>query len=320
MTLVDNHLRTQAVARALGLSVSTVKRWVDLGKICAVRTAGKHRLIPRSEAIRMAQELGRDPTPLRKVAGIAAGDSLPIDESVCNQLCHLLNGGQADPAKRLIQAIYSSGCGGANLADHVVRPVMASIGHAWMEGTLDVFQEHQASHIMASAILEIIDRVCGEQPEGGPLALGATVEGDPYVLSSLLAELVLREMRFCVRNLGVNLPLRSLASATVLYRPTLVFLSINFLRDRDQFVRDYLSFYETASRMGAAVIVGGEALDTELRSQLIYSAFGDRMIHMAEFARRFALKKGVPGAISDSSSRSVRRGQGRARSERQQSL
>ena len=283
MALADYHLRTQAVARALGLSVSTIKRWVDLGKIHAVRTAGKHRLIPRFEAIRMAQELGRDPTLLPKAADILADDLPGIDETVCDQLCRLLKEGEADQAKRLVQAIYSSGCGGANLADHVVRPVMASIGHGWMEGSLDVFQEHQASHIMASASLELIDRVSGEQPEGGPLALGATVEGDPYILSSLLAELVLREMSFCVRNLGVNLPLRSLANATVLYKPALVFLSINFLSDRDQFVRDYLSFYETASEMGAAVIVGGGALDTELRSRLVYSAFGDRMIHLAEF-------------------------------------
>ena len=69
-----------------------------------------------------------------------------------------------------------------------------------------MFQEHQASHIMASAILEIIGRVCGEQPEGGPLALGATVEGDPYVLSSLLAELVLREMSFCASQSGRQSP------------------------------------------------------------------------------------------------------------------
>ena len=283
-----------------------------------MRTAGKHRLIPRSEAIRIARELGRDPTTLRKIAGTPAEDCVAIEKTVCDQLCHLFKEGQADPAKRLIHAIYWSGCGGANLADHVVRPVMTSIGHSWMEGTLDIFQEHQASHIVASAILELIDRVSREQMEGGPLALGATVEGDPYVLSSLLAELVLREMNFCVRNLGTNLPLRSLANAIVLYKPTLVFLSINFLRDPDQFVRDYLSFYETASKMGAAVIVGGGALDTELRSQLVYSAFGDRMIHMAEFARGLTLKTGVPRAISASSYRAVRRSRGHTRSQRQQ--
>ena len=67
--------------------------------------------------------------------------------------------------------------------------------------------------------------------------------------------------------------------------------------------------------MGAAVILGGEALNTQLRSQLIYSAFGDRMIHMAEFARRFALKAGVPGAISASSSRAVGLGTIRATAE-----
>ncbi|MGZ3380029.1 MAG: excisionase family DNA-binding protein, partial [Isosphaeraceae bacterium] len=68
MARPDDHLKTRMVAKALGLSVSTIKRWVDSGTIHAVRTAGRHRLIPRTEAIRMACELGRDGTEIRKIA------------------------------------------------------------------------------------------------------------------------------------------------------------------------------------------------------------------------------------------------------------
>ena len=62
MARPDDHLKTRMVAKALGLSVSTIKRWVDSGTIHAVRTAGRHRLIPKTEAIRMACELGRGGT------------------------------------------------------------------------------------------------------------------------------------------------------------------------------------------------------------------------------------------------------------------
>ena len=55
------HLKTQTVAEALGLSVSTIKRWVDSGSIGAVRTVGGHRLIPRSEAIRMGRDVRLGP-------------------------------------------------------------------------------------------------------------------------------------------------------------------------------------------------------------------------------------------------------------------
>ncbi len=305
MTRPDEYLKTQTVAEALGLSVSTIKRWVDSGTIHAIRTVGKHRLIPRSEAVRMAQELKLEVGKIRNLSGVPNAEPQTINDDTCDRLCSMLRDGQSSQARRLIQAVYLSGCGAVALADQLIRPVMARIGHGWMVGALDVYQEHQASHIVATSIQELIARVSRERVPSEPLALGATTEGDPYQLSCLLAELLLREMGWEVRNLGVNLPLGSLASATIQYRPTLVFLSINFLRDRDRFLREYLSFYETASITKTAVILGGQALDSETRSKLLYTAFGDRMIHLAEFARQFASTPKVAGPTADLSGGAV---------------
>jgi methanogenic corrinoid protein MtbC1 len=254
----------------------------------------------------MAHELGLDGTEIRKIAGIPASEQTAVDEQTCDWLCQMLRDGQAQQAKGLIRSIYLSGRSAVALADDLIRPVMGRIGHGWMVGALDVYQEHQASHIVAAIILELIDQVSRDRKPTGPLALCATTEGDPYVLSCLLGELVLREMGWDVRNLGVNLPLRSLANATVQYRPKLVFLSINFLRDQEHFLREYPSFYETAAKTHAAVIVGGQALDSELRSRLRYAAFGDRMIHLAEFARQFDSTTSSAGQVVASSGKVVR--------------
>ena len=295
MACPDDHLKTRTVAKALGLSVSTIKRWVDCGTIHAVRTVGKHRLIPRSEAIRMARELGLDGTEIRQLSGNPSGNLTAFEGQSCERLCEMLKDGQVQQAKSFIESIYPSGSNAVSLADQLIRPVLARIGHGWMVGSLEVYQEHQASHIVAAAILELIDRLSKARKPTGPLALCTTTEGDPYVLSCLLAELALRELGWDVRNLGVNLPLRSLANATVEYRPKLVVLSINHLPDRDHFIREYLSFYETAVDANAAVILGGQALDEELRSMLRYTAFGDRMIHLAEFARQLGTTARVAG-------------------------
>src|SRR5690349_15249666 len=148
MAMSTDLLKTQTVARALGLSVSTIKRWVDSGTIQAVRTAGKHRLIPRAEAIRMATELGVDPGKLSGLVGIPSAERLACDEASCDRLCQLLKDGKGPQAKLLIQSIYNSGCGAVALADQVIRPVMTRIGHSWMAGLLDIYQEHQSSHIV----------------------------------------------------------------------------------------------------------------------------------------------------------------------------
>ena len=288
MIAAEPYLKTQRVAEALGVSASTIKRWVDTGTIRAVRTFGKHRLIPVSEALRLAREQGVQAAKLEILAGLSSSRGSEIDDHVRDLLFKMLRESKNEQAKTLIQSVYAAGCGAAALADELIRPVMARIGHGWLTGAVDVFEEHQASHTVACALDELNDRQPKDDYAVKPLALGATTQGDPYVLPSLLGELLLREMGWGVRNLGVNLPLASLANATRFYRPRLIFLSISYVEDEEAFVREYRSFYRSAAQAGTAVIVGGQALFPELRSRLVYASFGDRMAHLEEFARRLA--------------------------------
>jgi excisionase family DNA binding protein len=286
MIVAEPYLKTQRVAQALGVSASTIKRWVDSGTIRAIRTAGKHRLIPMSEALRLAREQGVDAANIEILTGLGSPQRREIDDRIRDLLFNLLRESKTRQAKALIQSVYSAGCRAEVLADRLIRPVMERIGHGWMVGSLDVFQEHEASHTVAAALRDLIDSATGEHDGHGPLAIGAATEGDPYVLSTLLGELLLREMGWEVHNLGVNLPLRSLANATLLFKPRLIYLSVNFLKDQETFVREYRAFFKIAAASNTAVIVGGQALTPEIRAQLEYAGFGDRMVHLAEFTRR----------------------------------
>jgi MerR family transcriptional regulator, light-induced transcriptional regulator len=272
----------------LGVSASTIKRWVDSGTIGAVRTRGKHRLIPMSEALRLARDRGIRPVRIEGLADLGSGRTHEIDDRTRHRLYRLLRDGKVVEAKALILSLHAAGPVAAELADNPIRPAMERIGHGWMVGALDVFQEHEATNAVASCFLELIDRAVGSDENNGPIARGATTEGDPYLLSLLLGELVLREVGYRVPNLGTNLPLRSLSNAILQHRPRLIFLSINCLQHADRFVGEYLSFHQAATAANAAVILGGQALCQELRCRLGYTAFGDRLAHLAEFARRLS--------------------------------
>ncbi len=87
-------------------------------------------------------------------------------------------------------------------------------------------------------------------------------------------------------NLGPNLPMNSLARAVMAHQPRLVWISATHLNDPDQFVHDYAGFQTSASKTGTAVFLGGQALHSELRARLVSAGFGERMAHLAEFARR----------------------------------
>jgi excisionase family DNA binding protein len=282
----DPLLKTQQLASALGFSVSTIKRWVDAGSMHAARTVGKHRLIPATEALRFARERGLPTSDLEVLAGVRTSRLRTVDDRACAALTSALGRGNVEEACALIISAHASVGGAVVLADELIRPVMETIGHDWEAGVADVFQEHRASRIVELALMELSRKA--PRPGGGPapLALGATPEGDRYTLAGLLCELTLRELGWAVMGFGPGLPLTSLGRAVGLHRPRLVWLSVHHLDDPERFLQQYESFYLSASAEGAAIILGGPALGPGLRARLAATGFGDRMRHLAEFARR----------------------------------
>lgn len=285
-------LKTQQVAKALGVSVSTIKRWVDSGMLPATRTVGKHRLIAREAAEQFAREQGlRCDSP--RVGTPAA---VRLDDSLVDQLVVALRRGRSQDARELILRSYAS-LGAVSLADDVIRPVMQRIGHDWETSSIDVYQEHRATRLVTHALMELLQEQRFRYLDGhGPLAIGAAPENDPYVLPGLLCELILREQGWEVMNLGVNLPLASLARAVQAHRPQLTWLSVSHVADQASFLHEYSQFYASASLTGTAVVVGGQALTAESRARIVAASLGDRMSHLAEFARRLR-----PGAAAPAS-------------------
>lgn len=299
----ETYLKTQQVADALNVSVSTIKRWVDSGELKAIRTLGKHRLIPLSDAVAFAR---RQELPVAGLENLKTTNTtdpsngqIVLNDAVREGLVDLLKDGRIREAVDRIVEVHRSGVDGVTLADDLIRPVMERVGHSWMVGAWDVYEEHQASLAVATALTRLIGKMPATGGPNAPVAVGATPEGDFYQIPLHLGELVLREAGWDVRNLGSNLPLKSLARAVHDYRPSLVFLSVSHIPDPARFLRDYQNFFEDTSKVGAAVMLGGRALNLDLRARLVYASFGERMSHLAEFARRVR-----PSSFAPSSNRS----------------
>jgi len=171
------------------------------------------------------------------------------------------------------------------LADAVVAPAMRRLGHQWAEGRVDVWQEHRGTQLCAAALYEIRATLPGPADGEKPLAIGGGPEGDPYLLANLLAELALTGLGWEVVNLGPNTPMSSFRAALAQIRPRLLWLSASYFADAASFLKEYREMYQAASRMGTAVAIGGQALTEELRTQMLYTTFGDGLTHLVAFAR-----------------------------------
>jgi excisionase family DNA binding protein len=276
---------TAHVAAALGVSTSTVKRWVDDGVLPAQRTAGGHRRILVADVLRVAREGNFPRLDLGRLRLPRRGGPPPEAGELAGQLVAALKVGDGPKARLLVGAACRGGLAPEDLADAVVAPAMAQIGHEWEERRLDVLHEHRATQTCAAALYALKAELEQGVRAGSPVAVGGGPEGDPYLLANLLAELVLLDAGWEVVNLGPHTPLASFRKALAEFRPRLLWLSVSHLEGAEVFSRQYRELYREASRSGAVVALGGRALSEEVRAGLPYTTHGDRMGHLAAFAR-----------------------------------
>jgi excisionase family DNA binding protein len=281
----SRYLSTVQAAEALGVSVSTLKRWVDAGVLPAHRTAGGHRKLLRAEVLVLARQ-GALPRGDLAVLSLASPRDRCTDlEAVAAGLLGALLRGQGPEVTAIIRRAYRSGVAIETLADRVIAPVMASVGHEWETAGIDVWQEHRGTQLCAAALYDLKDELDSRAERNRPVAVGGTPEGDPYLLPTVLAQLVLLDAGWEAVQLGQNTPLASLTKALKGLSPRLVWLSVSHLVDRAGFISAYQDFYGTAERLGVAVAIGGRALAEDIRSAIPYTTYGDGMSHLAAFAR-----------------------------------
>lgn len=287
----NRYVSTAQVAIALGVGVSTVKRWADEEKIPAHRTPGGHRRILRDELLELIRQ-GRihcsDTGPLlgeQESAPMPPAANEPLDNPT-QALLEALQSGHAEMARRVILGAYDSGQSVEAIGDQLIAPVMHQVGHEWETERIDVYEEHRASQICLAVLQELRTRILPRKRVDGRLAIGGGPEGDMYEMSNLLVEMVLLSHGWRAVNLGPHTPLCSFEKAVDELKPGLLWLSVSHLADEGRFLREYQQLFQVSEQAGAAVAIGGPALTDVVRSQMPYTTFGDGLSHLASFVRR----------------------------------
>lgn len=277
------YVSTAEAALALGVGVSTVKRWVDEGILPAHRTGGGHRKLLRADVMAAVREKSLPQGDVSGLLGRVAKQSSPSDFQ--SLLLDAVLQGNAEQASALLRRAYQAGFPIETIADQMIAPVMQQVGHAWETKRIDIWEEHRGTNICATAVYELWADRAPRAKSQRPIALGAGPEGDPYHLALLLAQVALVDAGWDAVNLGPNTPFSSLTHAMRALRPQLIWMSVSYILDTEKFIREYRTFHQEASRQGVAVALGGSALAEPLRSQLPYTTFGDGLTHLLEFAR-----------------------------------
>jgi len=245
------------LALAIGVSESSMKRWADSGKITVSRTAGGHRRIPIHEAIRFIRDT-RSPLLRPDILGLESAptstdDISPTDAAA--RFSRILIDGDTAAARSMMMALYLDGVSVADIIDDVVQPSMQDIGTRWEHDSTGVYEEHRATDICIQAMTEL--RLALPQVPNAPIALGGAPSGDPYILPSMAAAMVLAAEGFSAVNLGPNSPLDSFSDAVNANQPKLVWLTVSHITNPAAINRSVKEFLDWASQKSLQIIVGG---------------------------------------------------------------
>jgi excisionase family DNA binding protein len=290
----STYLSTSEVAKALGLGVSTVKRWVDDGVLAAHRTAGGHRKLLVADVLELVRRGELPQANLANLLEQGQKKNFPEPGQLAEELYRSLLAGDNERVRLLIVGSYRRGVALEMLADQAIAPAMARIGNDWASERIDVMEEHRASQLCAAALYELKPILEERASKNRPRAVGAAPEHDDSVLPSLLAQMVLLDAGWEAINLGPQTPFPSLVKAIDTLRPRLLWLSVSHLGPEQEFMAGYRDFYRQAQKAGTAVAIGGRALVESVRSGIPYTTYGDGLGHLAAFARTLHPAPGRP--------------------------
>lgn len=273
------------VARAIGVSESTLKRWCDRGLIAMTKTAGGHRRMDVDSVVQYLRDSGHaivEPELLGLPA--AVGQTSWTLNRARERICAALVSGEESVARQVVFDLLLAGHSVTAIFDDAVAPALHQIGEQWDCGDVAVYQERRSCEICMRILRELRTTVLTAAPSA-PLAIGATLEHDIYTIPVTAAEVVLRSVGWQATSLGSNLPPDTLAQSIRETRPRLFWLSVSFIADEPAFVSAVNSIFDVAHANGTALAVGGQALLETVRKQIQYTTYCENYRGLELFAR-----------------------------------
>lgn len=294
---MESQLTTRQVASALQVSESSVKRWCDAGVIPTVRTVGGHRRIPLDGLLEFLEatnrqlvrpeEIGLTRASTRMSPEVKATPASSHDVSAATivlreQFEEAVIAGDEKACRRILSQWFAIEQKFSKLADELIAHTFHRLGEMWSCQKLEVYEERRGCEICTQLLYEL-RRLIPEPAPNAPLAIGGSPEGDHYSLPSQMVEIVLRESGWRPSNLGINLPLKTLAAAVRRSTPKLFWLSVSYIEDTEDFLASYREFCDVVPK-DLVIVLGGRALDDRIRPHLRYTAHCDNLQQLARFA------------------------------------
>ncbi len=229
-------LTSTEVARRLGVTAATVKRWADTGLLQCARTAGRHRRFDPIVVERFQREHGAGPA-----AGGLVDRMLEETEPIALQAELLRERARLGAWWRVAEWL---------------GPEIEELGTRWATRRIGIVEEHLASDRLARAIARCSEMV-PPRPDA-PRILLAAAEGEDHLLGLGLVDLVAREGGWRSLWSGRVTPVAEVIRQVEAAAVEAVALSASVAADRRRLAAEAQAVGGACARAGVHLVVGGK--------------------------------------------------------------
>ena len=236
---IMSFVTTTGVADLLGVSPSTIKRWVADGSLPCIKTPGGHRRF--------------DPVDIMQFRFGRTSRAADVVTHCVELLCD-------DPDPLALQSILLDArhkFGSWSQVADMVGAVLTEIGHQWESKATSVQAEHRASNCVQQTLAVCVAAI--PQPPLSPRCLLATVEGDAHTLGLSMIELCAREAGWATVWLGAPTATSMVLESIAILKPEVVAVSASaWSTDSDALRHHAQVIAQECKRYGAVLTLGGE--------------------------------------------------------------
>ena len=276
------------VARAIGASESSLKRWCDNGLLPTTRTAGGHRRIALNGVLKFIRDNGHqlvEPEVIGLPSAVGTGERTITRAR--ETLLEAFTQGSESMALRCLLDLYIGGTEVTQIFDDVIAPAMADVGKKWAGGQMEIYEERRAVEFMTTTLMEIGRLLPAPGVDDGtaPVAMGGTLSGDPYSLGARMAVLTVRDAGVQSVFLGCGLPFETYHRAVELERPSLLWISVGAIEKPPEFISEANRLAARCKANDTLLAMGGRALGREVAGKLQSTAVCESMAELSRHVR-----------------------------------
>jgi len=258
-----------------GIKAHTLRTWEKrYGIIMPLNTPGKHRMYDNNDLkqILRISTLYHGGYKISKIAGMSL-DEMSINtlqletktnfEVFINRFIEFTVDLNEAEFKKLFAELRES-IDEKDLYVHIIFPVLHRIGNLWMIGNMMPVQEHFASNLIRSSLINSIDNINHGIKKVSSRVILFCPENEHHELPLLLLHFILKQQGVKVLYMGTNTKMEPLAYSIQKFEPSIViaFLITNFAEmDIDQYVKKLKEVSQNAT-----LFCGGPGFRTAMQT------------------------------------------------------